>query len=180
MNAQTVRAYIGFGANLGDPKAAFAFALERIAALPNTWIAARSPLYRSAPVGVENHPDYLNAVVAIDTHFAPHDLLDALLAIEHAGGRRREHPGVLPRTLDLDLLLYGDTQIHEPGLSLPHPRMHERAFVLRPLADIAPELSIPGHGPLTALLPMVADQLVFLCDSRLPASLHEAQPPIKT
>ncbi len=154
-----VRAYVSFGANLGDPAAALAFALERLAALPATRVAARSACYRTAPVGVSGQPDYTNAVIALDTALAPRALLDALLEIERAGGRTRESP-LAPRTLDLDLLLHGSAVVREPGLELPHPRMHQRAFVLRPLAEIAPGAVIPGHGPAAALLPGVADQTI--------------------
>ncbi len=150
-------AYVGFGANLGDAAQAFVFALDRLKALPDTRIASHSPLYRSAPVGVENHPDYTNAVIALDTTLPPLALLRALLAIERDGGRTRGR-GTLPRTLDLDLLMYGEVRMTDPELTLPHPRMHERAFVLRPLADIAPGLVVPGRGPVSALLKRVSDQ----------------------
>ncbi len=154
-----VRAYIAFGANLGDPVAAFTEAVQRLDTLPSTRVVGRSSLYRSAPVGVAGQPDYLNAVIALDTALAPRPLLEALLAIEHDGGRRRDSP-MAPRTLDLDLLLHGDAVIDEPGLQVPHPRMHERAFVLLPLAEIDPAASIPGRGTVTALLPTVAGQAI--------------------
>ncbi len=155
-----IRAYIAFGANLGDPAQAFQLALERIAALPATQVAARSSLYHTAPVGVtDEHPDYINAVIAVDTALAPRALLDALLAIEHEGGRTR--PAQLaPRTMDLDLLLHGDAVIDEPGLVVPHPRMHERAFVLQPLAEIAPDAEIPGRGRVLALLAGIRGQAI--------------------
>ncbi|THF55378.1 2-amino-4-hydroxy-6-hydroxymethyldihydropteridine diphosphokinase [Pseudothauera rhizosphaerae] len=154
-----VRAYIAFGANLGEPAAAFEFACTRIAALPGTRVTARSALYRSAPVGVSGQPDYINAVIGVDTTLPAADLLAALLAIEEAAGRTRDYHQA-PRTLDLDLLLYGDAEIHLPQLHVPHPRMHRRAFVLLPLAEIAPQAVIPGHGPVAALLPGVADQTI--------------------
>lgn len=154
-----VRAYVAFGANLGDPAAAFFEAVLRLDALPGTRVVARSSLYRSAPVGVAGQPDYLNAVIALDTALAPRPLLEALLAIEHDGGRRRDFP-MAPRTLDLDLLLHGDAVIDEPGLQLPHPRMHERAFALLPLAEIDPAASIPGRGSVAALLPALAGQAI--------------------
>lgn len=155
-----VRAYVAFGANLGDPLAALAYALEQLAALPDTRVVAHSSCYRSAPVGVADaQPDYINAVIALDTALAPRPLLDALLAIEHAGGRIRAYQ-LAPRTVDLDLLLHGSAVIDEPGLILPHPRMHVRAFVLHPLAEIAPDLVIPGAGPVAELLPTVADQAI--------------------
>ena len=154
-----IRAYIAFGANLGEPAAAFADALRRLDGLPGTRVVASSSLYRSAPVGVAGQPDYLNAVIALDTTLAPRALLEALLAIEHDAGRRRDFP-MAPRTMDLDLLLHGDAVIDEPGLQVPHPRMHERAFALLPLAEIAPAASIPGRGAVAALLPALAGQAI--------------------
>lgn len=154
-----VRAYIAFGANLGDPVAAFAEALQRLDALPDTRVVARSSLYRSTPVGVAGQPDYLNAVIALDTALAPRPLLEALLTIEHDAGRRRDFP-MAPRTLDLDLLLHGDAVIDVAGLQVPHPRMHERAFALLPLAEIDPAASIPGRGAVAALLPALAGQAI--------------------
>ncbi len=156
------RAFVAFGANLGDPRAAFALACARLAALPDTGIVARSSLYRSAPVGVEDQPDYLNAVIALDTALGPRALLEALLGIELEGGRTRDYHRA-PRTMDLDLLLYDDIVVDEPGLQLPHPRMHERAFVLQPLAEIAPAATIPGHGSVRGLLAGVADQAIERC-----------------
>ena len=152
-----IRAYIAFGANLGDPVAAFAEALQRLDALPDTRVVARSSLYRSTPVGVAGQPDYLNAVIALDTALAPRPLLEALLTIEHDAGRRRDFP-MAPRTLDLDLLLFDDDVIDTPRLLLPHPRMHLRAFVMAPLAEIAPDCRIPGRGSVAAWLPAVANQ----------------------
>ncbi|QHI97361.1 2-amino-4-hydroxy-6-hydroxymethyldihydropteridine diphosphokinase [Xylophilus rhododendri] len=131
-------AYIGIGANLGDARAAVRGAFEAIAQLPATSLVRRSCLYRSAPVGTEG-PDYLNAVAAIATGLAPLDLLAALQNMENAAGRTRPFRWA-PRTLDLDLLLYGDAHIDLPQLTVPHPRMWERAFVLYPLAEIAPQL----------------------------------------
>ncbi|NLF55738.1 MAG: 2-amino-4-hydroxy-6-hydroxymethyldihydropteridine diphosphokinase [Thauera phenolivorans] len=157
-----VRAYVAFGANLGDPRKAFALACARLAALPRTGIVARSSLYRSAPVGVEDQPDYINAVIALDTALAPRALLEALLSIEAEGGRTRDFHRA-PRTMDLDLLLHDDIVLDEPGLQLPHPRMHERAFVLQPLAEIAPTATIPGHGSVQSLLAGVADQSIERC-----------------
>lgn len=135
------RAYVGLGANLGDdiPAALTAAALS-LAALPGTRVAALSSVWRSAPVDAGG-PDFLNAVAALDTTLPPLDLLDALQAIELAHGRERPYRNA-PRTLDLDLLLHGDQALDTPRLTLPHPRLGERAFVLRPLLEIAPEL---GH-----------------------------------
>ena len=134
------RAYIGLGANLGaDLSAALTAAALSLAALPQTRVVALSSAWRSAPVDAEG-PDFLNAVAALDTGLAPLVLLDALQAIELAQGRERPYRNA-PRTLDLDLLLYGDAALDTPRLTLPHPRLGERAFVLRPLLEIAPELA---------------------------------------
>lgn len=150
------RAYIGLGANLGDPWQALRAALQALAALPGTRLVAVSPAYRSAPVEASG-PDFLNAVAALDTALAPLALLDALQAIEAAQGRERPYRNA-PRTLDLDLLLYGDLRLHSQRLSLPHPRLQQRAFVLRPLLDLAPDLAVPGLGALARHLPGVAGQ----------------------
>jgi 2-amino-4-hydroxy-6-hydroxymethyldihydropteridine diphosphokinase len=151
-------ACIGLGANLGDARAAIEAAVGEIAALPRTGLVARSSIYRSEPVAASG-PDFLNAVVAVRTGLAPEALLDHLQAIETRHGRERPYRNA-PRTLDLDLLLHGDTVCSTARLVLPHPRMHERAFVLVPLAEIAPELRIPGRGPLAVLLPGVARQRI--------------------
>lgn len=147
-------AFIALGANLGDPQAQIEKALQELSNLPETRLLRHSGLYRSAAVGYAEQPDFINAVAAVATALAPRVLLDALLAIETRHGRRREFKNA-PRTLDLDLLLYDDLALHEHGLTLPHPRMIDRAFVLRPLAEIAPERIIPGHG-------RVADHLAAL------------------
>lgn len=130
-------AWIGLGANLGDARAALRGAMAAIAVLPYTQVQAVSSLYRSAPVEATG-PDYLNAVVQVATTLAPLELLHALQAIEHAAGRERPYRNA-PRTLDLDVLLYGDQRLDTAELTVPHPRMRERAFVLQPLAEIAPE-----------------------------------------
>lgn len=153
-----VRAYVGIGANLGDPAAQVRDALAALAALPGSALAAASSLYRTAPVDAAG-PDYLNAVAALDTTLAPHDLLGALQAIEAAAGRARPYRNA-PRTLDLDLLLYGAVRSDDPRLTLPHPRMHARAFVLAPLAEIAPEAEIPGHGRAAEALARIRGQRV--------------------
>jgi 2-amino-4-hydroxy-6-hydroxymethyldihydropteridine diphosphokinase len=153
------RAYVGLGANLGDARGALVAAVAALRGLPLTRIAAVSSLYRTAPIE-SSGPDYLNAVVALDTDLDPHRLLDALLAIELQHGRERPYRNA-PRTLDLDLLLHGDAVLATPTLTLPHPRLHERAFVLRPLLELAPGLCLPGAAaPLSACLPGVADQTV--------------------
>lgn len=133
----SVRAYVALGANLGDAQAAVIRALAALDALPHTRLAARSSLYRSAPVDAGG-PDFINAVAALDTALTPLALLDELQRLELEAGRERPYRNA-PRTLDLDLLLYGDARIAEPRLLVPHPRMHERAFVLIPLAEIAPD-----------------------------------------
>jgi 2-amino-4-hydroxy-6-hydroxymethyldihydropteridine diphosphokinase len=133
-----------------------------LGALPGTRFLAASSLYRTAPVGLHHQPDFINAVAMLEVDRAvlpAPTFLEQLFAIEAAFGRVRSIKNA-PRTLDLDLLLYGDQQLDLPGLSLPHPRMTERAFVLAPLAEIAPGLVIPGHGALSGLLPAVADQQI--------------------
>jgi 2-amino-4-hydroxy-6-hydroxymethyldihydropteridine diphosphokinase len=150
-------AYVALGANLGDPAATVRAAFTALSALPTSRLVQASSLYRTAPVGFAGQPDFVNAVAEVATGLEPERLLAALLTIEQDFGRRRgEKNG--PRTLDLDLLLYGDRQIERPGLTLPHPRMHLRAFVLMPLAEIAPQLAIPGRGSVAAWLPAVANQ----------------------
>lgn len=152
------RAYIGLGGNLGDARAQIEDAFAVLAAWPGLQLVARSSLYRTAPIGASG-PDYVNAVAAADTALGPLELLHALQAIETRFGRERPYPNA-PRTLDLDLLMHGDACLATPELTLPHPRLHLRAFVLQPLAEVAPALSIPGLGPVRALLPSVADQAI--------------------
>lgn len=159
------RAYIGLGANLGaDLSATLTQAALGLAALPETRVAALSSTWRSAPVDACG-PDFLNAVVALDTALAPLDLLDALQAIEQAHGRERPYRHA-PRTLDLDLLLMDGLAWADERLCLPHPRLHQRAFVLRPLLELAPELSLDGPGRLADLLPGLADQRLH-CEGAL-------------
>lgn len=150
-------ASIGLGANLNDPAAQVEYALAELDRLPATRLLARSSLYASAPVGYVDQPDFINAVAQVETALAPRALLAALLDIEHRHGRERSFRNA-PRTLDLDLLLYGDARFHEEGLTLPHPRMSERAFVLLPLLEIAPDIQIPGLGRADAGLAQCADQ----------------------
>ena len=157
------RAYVGLGANLGDARLTLQAALDALAALPDTQLVAVSSLYRSAPID-SSGPDYLNAVAALDTALEPHALLSALQAIEQVHGRERPYRNA-PRTLDLDLLLHGDARLDTPTLTLPHPRLHQRAFVLLPLAEIAPALALPGRGAVADWLPGVADQTVERCPS---------------
>ena len=136
MRRDPVTAFIALGANLGDPQVAVLRAFEALASLPETRLMARSRLYRTAPHEASG-PDYINAVARIDTGLSAPDLLLALQALEQLAGRERPYPNA-PRTLDLDLLLYGDARIDSPTLTVPHPRMQGRAFVLCPLADVAP------------------------------------------
>jgi 2-amino-4-hydroxy-6-hydroxymethyldihydropteridine diphosphokinase len=158
-----VIAYVGLGSNLAHPRRQLARALVRLARMPRTRIVAISRNYESAPIGApEPQPDYVNAVAILSTSLSPHALLARLLAIERRHGRRRA-AGMRPnaaRPLDLDLLLYGRVRVHLPSLVLPHPRMHERAFVLRPLVDVAPTTTIPGHGLARRLLRNVRGQRV--------------------
>jgi 2-amino-4-hydroxy-6-hydroxymethyldihydropteridine diphosphokinase len=144
-------AFIALGSNLSDPAAQVKSGFAALAVLPASRVIANSSLYRSAPVGYADQPDFINAVTVIETTLAPRALLEALFAIERRHDRVRKFPNA-PRTLDLDLLLYGDLQLREHGLTIPHPRMHERAFVLRPLAEIAPRCAIPGRGAVAELL----------------------------
>lgn len=149
MKRQT--AFIALGANLEDPLTQIRNAFDELDALPKTKLITRSSLYRSAPVGNVNQPDFINAVAKLETALTPRELLAELLEIERRHGRRREFLNA-PRTLDLDLLLYGDLIHYEHGLTIPHPRMHQRAFVLSPLHEIAPDSVIPGIGSVADLL----------------------------
>jgi 2-amino-4-hydroxy-6-hydroxymethyldihydropteridine diphosphokinase len=150
-------AWVGIGANLGDARANVLDAIERLSRLPGARLVRASSLYRTAPID-SSGDDYVNAVASLDTDLDAHALLQALFAIEQAHGRERPYRNA-PRTLDLDLLLYGEQVIHDaPTLIVPHPRMHERAFVLAPLAEVAPDLVIPGRGPVASLLAGVGDQ----------------------
>ena len=150
-----VTAYIGLGANLGQAQETLRQAANELAQTPGVDSLRLSPFYRTAPID-SSGPDYVNAVAGIETTLAPILLLDALQAIETKHGRLRPYRNA-PRTLDLDLLLYGDQAIDTPRLTVPHPRMHERAFVLKPLSDLAPGLRL-AQGPLDALLALCADQ----------------------
>ena len=150
MSGEAVSAYIGLGSNLDDPRDQVSRALHELGALPDTHLVARSSLYASAPLGSPGQPDYINAVAQLTTTLEPLRLLDALQGIEQVHRRvRRERWG--PRTLDLDLLLYGDHLIDHPRLQVPHPQMQRRDFVLIPLLEIAPELAIPGQGKVRVL-----------------------------
>ncbi len=144
-------AYVGLGSNLEDPRAQVRRALDDLAAIPATRILARSHLYKTPPLGPADQPDYINAVAALDTGLAPLDLLAALHEIEVQHGRRRDGTRWGPRSLDLDLLLYGDVTLDTPELTLPHPGLTGRAFVLYPLHEIAPLLTVPGKGAVSGL-----------------------------
>lgn len=152
------RAYVGVGANLGDARAACESAVAALGRLRGTRVAAVSSWWRSAPVDAAG-PDYVNGVAALDTTLAPLALLDSLQAIEAAHGRERPYPNA-PRTLDLDVLLFGSERMHSERLTLPHPRLHLRAFVLAPLAELAPDLVLPGLGSLAERLAAVRDQRI--------------------
>ncbi|WP_322404487.1 2-amino-4-hydroxy-6-hydroxymethyldihydropteridine diphosphokinase [Massilia luteola] len=152
-------AWVGIGANLGDARANVLDAIDRLARLPGARLVQTSSLYRTAPID-SSGDDYVNAVAALATDLDAHALLRALFAIEQAHGRERPYRNA-PRTLDLDLLLYADAVIDDaPALIVPHARMHERAFVLAPLAEVAPDLVIPGRGAVATLLAGVADQAI--------------------
>ena len=147
-------AYVALGSNLGNPPQQLLDATQELAATPGLHLRQRSPLYRTPPWGVLQQPPFVNAAVQLDSALSPHALLDALLAIEQRAGRVRDEPNG-PRTLDLDLLHVDGVQLDDARLSLPHPRMAQRAFVLLPLHDIAPTLQLPGYGRVDQLLAML-------------------------
>lgn len=155
--ATPAHAFVAIGSNLAEPAQQALHAFSAIAELPHTRLCSRSSLYLTAPVGYADQPDFINAVAYIQTSLTPHQLLSALLEIEQLFGRERTFRNA-PRVIDLDLLLYNDLQQHDTGLTLPHPRMHERAFVLAPLIEMAPEIVIPGHGRAVDCLHTVHDQ----------------------
>ena len=147
------RSFVGLGANLEDPRAQIAHAVELLAAEDGVRVVGVSTLRETDPVGYEDQPRFLNGAAELDTSLAARELLERLLAIERRLGRvRGDGPRFGPRTIDLDLLLYGDSSIDEPGLQIPHPRLHERRFALEPLAELDPALEVPGHGPVQGLL----------------------------
>jgi 2-amino-4-hydroxy-6-hydroxymethyldihydropteridine diphosphokinase len=147
------RSFVGLGANLEDPRTQIEQALELLAAEDGVELVAVSSLRETDPVGYEDQPRFLNGAAELRSSLSASELLERLLAIERRLGRvRGEGPRFGPRTIDLDLLLYGDERIVEPGLEIPHPRLHERRFALEPLAELDPELEIPGRGPVQALL----------------------------
>jgi 2-amino-4-hydroxy-6-hydroxymethyldihydropteridine diphosphokinase len=150
---------VALGANLANPELTVKAAIAALDGIAQSTRVAASSLYRTAPVGLKHQPDFINAVATLDTQLEPRALLDELFAIEQQFGRRRSIRNA-PRTLDLDLLLYDDATLDTPDLILPHPRMHQRAFVLAPLAEIAPHLVIPGRGSVAALLDACANQSI--------------------
>jgi len=156
-------AYIGIGSNQGDARAHVLQAFEELARLPGTRLEGRSALYRSEPVDAPGQPDYVNAAAGVDTQLSAAQLLAALQDIELRHGRERIHPNA-PRTLDLDLLLYGEMSFASAMLTLPHPRMHQRAFVLLPLLDLDPRLEVPGLGTARELLARCAGQRIVRMD----------------
>jgi 2-amino-4-hydroxy-6-hydroxymethyldihydropteridine diphosphokinase len=145
------RAYVGLGANLGDRERTLREALDALAAEDGIEVLAVSTLRDTDPVGVGDQPRYLNGAAELETTLTARELLEALLALEQQFGRVRVPGEHGPRTLDLDLLLYGDEELSEPGLTVPHPRLHERMFVLEPLAELAPGLVVPGRGEVESL-----------------------------
>jgi len=147
-----VRAYVGLGANLGERRATIERALERLRDAFGVEVDAVSTLRETDPLGIQDQPQFLNGAVALETTLAPCELLALLLEIERGLGRTRQGPRFGPRTIDLDLLLYGEAQIEAPGLTVPHPRLHERRFALEPLAELAPGLIVPGRGRVEELL----------------------------
>jgi len=146
------RAYVGLGANLGDRERTIRAALDALVGEAGIELVAVSRLRETEPVGVGDQPRFLNGVAELRTALAARELLDRLLAVEQRFGRVRTPGEHGPRTLDLDLLLYGDEAIDEPGLTVPHPRLHERRFVVEPLAELAPGLAVPGRGRVESLL----------------------------
>jgi 2-amino-4-hydroxy-6-hydroxymethyldihydropteridine diphosphokinase len=145
-------AYVGLGSNLGDREATIRRALELLDSDPEIELVAVSSPRETDPVGYLEQPRFLNLACSLETDLSPRELLDRLLAVERALGRRRDGPRFGPRTIDLDLLLYGDVSLHEPGLTVPHPRLAERRFALEPLAELDPDLALPDGRPLADLL----------------------------
>ncbi|MBA3380945.1 MAG: 2-amino-4-hydroxy-6-hydroxymethyldihydropteridine diphosphokinase [Actinobacteria bacterium] len=146
------RAYVGLGANLGPREVTLLRAVDLLAGEPGIEVLAVSQLRETDPIGDTDQPEFLNGAVSVETTLAPRELLDALLRVERELGRVRDGTQWGPRTIDLDLLVYGDEIVDEPGLRVPHPRLHERRFALEPLVELEPELTIPGLGPVSELL----------------------------
>ena len=146
------RAFVGLGANLGERETTLRRALDLLAAEPGIEVAAVSTFRETEPADYLDQPNFVNAAAELRTELPPLELLERLLEVERRLGRTRNGPRFGPRTVDLDLLLYGDETIREPGLRVPHPRLHERRFALEPLAELDPDLVLPGHGPVQAVL----------------------------
>lgn len=144
--------FVGVGANLGDREATIRRALALLDGRPGIEVVAVSSLRETDPVGLVDQPPFLNGAAELRTELSPRELLDELLAVERELGRTRDGPRYGPRTIDLDLLLYGPEAVDGPGLTVPHPRLHERRFALEPLAELAADLEIPGRGPVGTLL----------------------------
>ena len=149
--------YIGIGSNVDDPRAQVLQAFEELDRLPHTRVVKKSSLYRSAPVGYAAQPDFVNAVAQLETGLPAERLLAELQDIEARHGRKRSFANA-PRTLDLDLLIFGNQKVATPALTVPHPRLHERAFVLKPLLELDPDAEIPGRGPAKPFLDACAHQ----------------------
>ena len=152
-------AYVGIGSNLDDPRTQVLVSFRELDELPHTRVVKRSSLYRSVPVGYAPQPDFINAVAQLETGLPAERLLAELQEIEARHGRNRSFANA-PRTLDLDLLLFGNSQMTAPGLKIPHPRMHERAFVLAPLVEISPDVEIPGRGAAKPLMDATKNQKI--------------------
>ncbi|WP_394808790.1 2-amino-4-hydroxy-6-hydroxymethyldihydropteridine diphosphokinase [Nitrosomonas sp.] len=157
MRKKPSQAFIALGSNLENPISQIQQAFDDLKQLPETCLISHSSLYKSTPIGRLDQPDFINAVALIETHLAPHELLNALLAIELQHGRVRESLNA-PRTLDLDILMYDNLEYRDEALTLPHPRISQRAFVLKPLMEIAPDCAIPGHGHIAPLLAACNEQ----------------------
>jgi len=167
------RVYIGLGSNLDQPLTQLSKAVEAMNSIAQTTVTGCSPVYRSAPLDYHDQPDFVNAVCELQTSLTAAALLQQLQKIELHQGRVREGHRYGPRTLDLDLLLYGQQQINEPDLIVPHPRLHQRAFVLYPLSDLEPDLQVPGHGSLAELKAGCSDQVLNRIDQVLHAGLQQ-------
>jgi 2-amino-4-hydroxy-6-hydroxymethyldihydropteridine diphosphokinase len=152
-------AYVGIGSNLNEPVRQVEDALGELERIPRSRVVSRSSLYKSAPLGYADQADFINAVGALETALEPEKLLDELLIIEARHGRRRSFANA-PRSLDLDLLLFEQLELRTPRLTVPHPRMHERAFVLKPLLELCAQISIPGKGSVRSLLENCEGQIV--------------------
>ncbi|MGH8217584.1 MAG: 2-amino-4-hydroxy-6-hydroxymethyldihydropteridine diphosphokinase, partial [Steroidobacteraceae bacterium] len=167
-------AYIGIGSNLSNPRAQVLGALDRIARIEGVCLVRRSGLYGSPPLGPADQPDYVNAVAGVLTLLAPQALLAELQSLERAAGRPQNHERWGPRALDLDLLVYGRERSSDPALTLPHPGIVERSFVLYPLADVAPDLDVPGMGRVADLKRRVSDGSIRLLDTEAAAGSEAA------